>query len=222
MKLRTFTYLGVAGLAAVLVYQLRQDARIEDAARDLRQVAEVVMTGGTMPGDLPAVLRGSARVVDGRTLQFLNPRVTVELAGIDVCDPDQWAYFDGTPWPCGAVSTAWLVSQTLGRTVECQTLDRRFDGTVIGRCGVDGADIAGEALAQGQAVINVDTRAGLPIETYRELQEKARQSRIGIWSSVFTPPAEWRKDRVNDLSTRVRRVDQPGLSKESETLPGGE
>jgi len=119
MKLRTLTYLGVAGLAAVLVYQMRQDARIEDAARDLRQVAEVVMTGGTMPGDLPAVLRGSARVVDGRTIQFLNPRFTVELAGIDVCDAAQWAYFDETPWPCGAVSTAWLVSQAAAGEMPC-------------------------------------------------------------------------------------------------------
>ena len=142
--------------------------------------------------------------MDGRTLHYVTQDIHVRIAGVAVCEDHRLAYLDGTPWPCGTVAIAWLVSQTLRRSVECQRLDRRSDGTIYARCGV-----AGEAIAAGQALMSDERLLGLPFVIYLQLQQQARESRTGLWGSVFTNPVEVRQSRHEDRSTQVRCVDIP-------------
>lgn len=208
MSFRTVSIIAIVGISAVVVYRLSGDERVQKPARDMVQLVGQVRAQATSEDTAtggPRVLRGPAQVIDGATLEFLDPAVTVNLAGIDVCGPSQPAFFQGTPWPCGAVATAWLVSLTLGQTVECQILDRRYDGERIGRCGVNGADIAAEAIVNGHAVV-ADAAAGVPETTYRELEERARAEKKGLWSSTFTRPQQWRQDNARDRQSGVRKV----------------
>lgn len=210
MKLRTVLWVLIAGLTAALVAQAASDKRLDGPKEDVRRLVAQIgapASADAASGSSPHILSGAARVIDGGTLEFLNPRVTVELAGIDTCDSVQSAHFNGTPWPCGAVATAWLVSQTLGQSVECEVLDRLYNGLVIGRCGVNGADIAAEALLAGQAVVGDNVKVGIPLDKYRELQARAKSSHTGIWSSTFTPPRQFRRDRVQDRETQIRRIE---------------
>ncbi|GEM_PF-982062 len=210
MKFRTVSWILIAGVTAALVAQFSADERLDAPKEDFRKAIAQIgapASSESTDGSSPRILRGAARVIDGGTLEYLNPRVTVELAGIDTCDAAQTAHFNGTPWPCGAVATAWLVSQTLGQSVECEILDRLYNGLVIGRCGVKGADIAAEALLAGQAVVEENVKVGIPLDKYRELEARAKSFRTGIWSSTFTPPDQFRRDRVKDRETEVRRID---------------
>ncbi len=72
---------------------------------------------------------------------------------------------------------------------------------------VNGADIAAEALLAGQAVVDENVKVGVPLKKYRELEAKAKVARTGIWSSTFTPPGQFRRDRIQDRETEVRRID---------------
>lgn len=213
MAFRSFSLVATVGIAAVVLYQLGGDERVQKPARGLVHLVDQVRAQA-FPGEPntgePRVLRGPARVIDGATIQFLEPAITVNLAGIDVCSASQPAFFEGTPWPCGAVATAWLVSQTLGQSVECEILDRRSDGETIGRCGVNGADIAAEAIVNGHAVV-AENAAGVPVATYRDLENRARTEKRGLWSSTFTRPQEWRYNHVQDRQSEVRQV-SPGRS----------
>lgn len=211
MRLSAFSYLGIAATLALLAATVYQDEEMRAHATGFTdRIAQVQRdaTSGLVPtNELPGVLTGRAEVIDGRTLRYMASDLTVELAGIDVCAAGQSATFEGTPWPCGVMATAWLVSQTLGGDLQCQRLDRRFDGTIVARCAIDGADLAGEAILSGHAVVSAATRAGVPIATYRELEERARVARTGLWSSDFARPEDFRRERFEKNAHRVRRVD---------------
>lgn len=157
--------------------------------------------------DLPDVLTGAAEVIDGRTLRYVDTDLTVQLVGIDICARDQKAMFAGTPWPCADMATAWLVSQTLGRDLQCQRLGRQFDGIINARCAIEGADIAGEAILAGHALVNRTMRPGVPIPlaTYIELEDHARGARSGLWSSQFTRPEDLRRWRAGENDTQLRQ-----------------
>lgn len=154
--------------------------------------------------DLPDVLTGAAEVLDGRTLRYVDTNLTVQLVGIDICARDQKATFAGTPWPCADMATAWLVSQTLGRDLQCQRLGRQFDGIINARCAIDGADIAGDAILAGHALVDRMTRPGVPVPltTYIELEDRARAARTGLWSSEFTRPDDLRRQRADSNGTQ--------------------
>ncbi|NSZ10044.1 MULTISPECIES: hypothetical protein [Agrobacterium] len=216
ISFKTISLLGVAATTVFLLSQLRQDeqvnAQIEGYAEKIGQARIAANAANTpMPevSQVPDnVLQGPVRVLDAKTFQFLNPNVKVEIAGIEICDRGQLAYFNGTPWPCEPMATAWLVSQTLGQTVQCQKLDSLYNSTVIARCGVNGADIAAEAILAGHALVDTNARLKLPIDTYKQLELRAKQNRSGLWSSSFTTPEEWRKSVYKDRMSQVRIIDR--------------
>lgn len=209
MRIGAFSYLGIAFTTAFIAVTAYEDeemrAHAADVTKRIAQVHRDAPQSLVPTNELPRVLTGRAEVIDGRTLRYVVSGLTVELAGIDVCAAEQTAMFEGTPWPCGLMATAWLVSQTLGRDLQCQRFDRRFDGTIVARCAIDGADLAGEAVLSGHAVVNTSTRAGVPFATYRELEERARAARTGLWSSEFAMPASFRRERFEENASRIWR-----------------
>lgn len=216
VSFKTISLLGVAATTVFLLSKLGEDekvtAQIDGYSQKIHQ-AQIAANAANTPlpqaSEVPnGVIQGPVRVLDAKTLQFLNPNVKVEIAGIEICDRGQLAYYNGTPWPCEPMATAWMVSQTLGQTVQCQKLDSLYNSTVIARCGVNGADIAAEAILAGHALVDVKARLRLPIDTYKSLELRAKQSRAGLWSSSFTRPDEWRKSVYKDRMSQVRIIDR--------------
>lgn len=80
----------------------------------------------------PAMISGTARVVDGDTIDV--GVVRIRLHGIDAPEAGQTCgTADGGTWQCGTASTNRLAELMEGQQVECEALDRDPYGRVIGR-----------------------------------------------------------------------------------------
>ena len=128
---------------------------------------------------------GLVSVADGSHFQMKGPNLSVRLYGIETCDLEQRAYFNGVAWPCGIVAAGWLTQITLGYVIKCIDEGSAEYATFFGRCFLpSGEDIAKLALKQGMAVAKRDN--GEPIEeSYGLLEAEAREKKAGLWSSNF-------------------------------------
>jgi endonuclease YncB( thermonuclease family) len=206
MKLYGVSLLAFAATSTVFLVEFASNAIFDTTEGGIQGgiVGPAVPTGPVKPDRAPgAVLRGVVQVMDGTTIEYVNPPVTVRLAGIESCASAQSACYNGTLWPCGAFATAWLVSQTLGQSVEREVLSRDNTG-VVGQCNVRGSDIAAEALCAGQAVVSENIVTSIPRDRYRELEKEAGAARAGIWSSSFFRPQRFPLDRVTQNDVRDR------------------
>ncbi|MDR6671246.1 thermonuclease family protein [Rhizobium sp. 1399] len=111
--------------------------------------------------------------------------LTVRLFGIETCGLDQKAHYQNVAWPCGIVAAGWLTQLTLGYEIKCLEEGQAGYAAIYGRCYLpSGEDIAKLALEQGMAL--AARQNGQPIvNAYGLIEEKARSSQTGIWSSNF-------------------------------------
>ncbi|CDO40658.1 hypothetical protein PRJBM_01304 [Bartonella henselae] len=116
----------------------------------------------------------------------------IHLYGVDTCAPRQKAKLDDQEWPCGAVTTAWLVTKTLGQDLSCKQALMR-NGIYYAQCFVQGVDLAEAGLAEGMLVLSQGDKNPAPAH-YRSVEEVARNKKVGLWSSDFIEPLQWRKD----------------------------
>jgi endonuclease YncB( thermonuclease family) len=144
---------------------------------------------------LPAVaaeLRGIAEVVDGDTLRIEG--IPVRLDSIDAPERDQLCQRDGRPWLCGDQSIEALRTLAEGREVICITDGSDRYRRILAECWVGEVDpIAGTSLnavmvRQGWALDYTQYSKG----RHATEQLQAEIDGVGIWSSAFIPPAEWR------------------------------
>ncbi|GAA5102682.1 hypothetical protein [Bartonella acomydis] len=147
------------------------------------------------------VFQGRASVTSGVTFKLLTPVAqswrkhitrSIHLYGVDSCAPRQRAKLNDQEWPCGAVTMAWLVTKTLGQNLSCKQALMR-GGISYAQCFVDGVDLAEAGLAEGMLVLAKDNKNPVPAQ-YRHAEEIARNKKIGLWSSDFTEPLQWRRD----------------------------
>lgn len=138
--------------------------------------ASVALAFGNMIGGAPDTVSGTARVIDGDTLEVAGTRV--RLAGIDAPELQQRCR-DGAP--CGWQARQHLAGLILGH-----------GGRV--RCTIEGADIYGRSLAAcrvgphdlGEAMV----RAGhaIPWEPRGRSRYEPLRRPVG-----FEEPAAWRR-----------------------------
>ncbi len=128
-----------------------------------------------------------ARVIDGDSLQ-IDGRV-IALSGIDAPEIGQRCRYDDLAWTCGLAAAHDLRKHViLGRgPLRCEVGAVREDGVREAVCVLGELDLAVVQLESGMAVV----AEGAP-QGYRRTEARARQARLGIWHSEFTPPARWR------------------------------
>jgi len=152
-------------------------------------------------GAMENALMGTAQVTSGKTFKLMTPtpetwreRIVrrIQLYGVDTCETRQGAKRDGQEWPCGAVATAWLVTKTLDREVICRPSIVR-SGITFAQCFVNGIDIAEMGLSEGMLIISKDEE-NLPPSQYISLEQDAKSRKLGLWSSDFVDPVQWRRD----------------------------
>ncbi|RWM06660.1 MAG: thermonuclease family protein [Mesorhizobium sp.] len=153
--------------------------------------------------------RGSAAVIDGRTLWFPDKAVKVRLAGIDACELPQWA-FDPTwrdrerlkapaPVPCGPFAKAWLKRTVGTKGILCKVQAYEVEGTPQARCLSGGKDIALEMIRVGWARVEPATA---PDPLYLSLQRYAMAARYGMWATYVLDMNEWRDKAVDKTLSR--------------------
>ncbi|WP_432417134.1 hypothetical protein [Bartonella tribocorum] len=147
------------------------------------------------------VFHGRASVTSGVTFKLLTPSAQswrshitrdIHLYGVDTCAPRQKAKLKDQEWPCGAVTTAWLVTKTLGQDLSCKQAFMH-NGVYYAQCFVQGVDLAEAGLEEGMFVLSKEGKNPIPIQ-YHHASAKARDNRIGLWSSNFIEPLKWRRD----------------------------
>lgn len=128
---------------------------------------------------------GLVSVANGSRFQLQGSNLWVRLYGIETCDLEQRAFFNGVGWPCGIVAAGWLTQITLGYEIKCIDEGSAEYATFYGRCFLPtGEDIAKLALKQGMAIAKREN--GEPIEeSYGFLEAEAREKKAGLWSSNF-------------------------------------
>ncbi|WP_019220092.1 nuclease [Bartonella florencae] len=148
------------------------------------------------------VYSGAIEVTSGVTFKMITPmdegwrkRIVrnIRLYGVETCEMRQFASRHGIKWPCGAFVTAWLVAKTIDKNVTCRQT-RVLQQVHYAQCFVDGVDLARLGLAEGMMVLTKDQQYFPSPADYKHLQSAAQKAQVGLWSSKFDQPEEWRRD----------------------------
>ncbi|WP_156851097.1 nuclease [Bartonella refiksaydamii] len=148
------------------------------------------------------VYSGAIQVTSGVTFKMITPidegwrkRIirNIRLYGVETCETRQFASRNGIKWPCGAFVTAWLVTKTIDKNVTCRQA-RVIKQVHYAQCFVDGVDLARAGLAEGVMVLTKDQHHFPSPADYKNLQFAAQKAQMGLWSSEFEQPEEWRRD----------------------------
>ncbi len=95
-------------------------------------------------------LSGTARVIDGDTLELKGARV--RLHGIDAPESTQTCIADGRRWRCGQRAASALAQRISGQSVACKERDRDRYGRIVAVCRAGGKDLNAQMVSQGWAL----------------------------------------------------------------------
>lgn len=167
----------VAGMAAAMVGGGRPQAQTSD-----QQQRPVV-----------SAEKKAITVLDGNTLRIEGSRL--KLAGMEAPELRQQCVRDQRLEPCGeqAAQALQKIIDLAVKPVEC-----RIESAGTGVCLIDGRDIGEALVLQGRAISTG--------ERYVEAQEQARKGKLGLWSSAWVPPEQWRDGHrmPEELAARSR------------------
>jgi endonuclease YncB( thermonuclease family) len=149
----------------------------------------VTFGGAARPEPAAGTIRGSARVIDGDTLDIADIRIRLE--GIDAPEAGQTCKrkWIGS-WPCGAVATTALARMVENRGVSCEPRSLDKYGRTLAVCFVDGKDINAQMVRQGHAWAFVKYS-----QSYVKEEAQARAESLGIWQAESQPAWDYRAKR---------------------------
>jgi endonuclease YncB( thermonuclease family) len=141
----------------------------------------------------PAPLEGTARVIDGDTLEINGQRI--RLWGIDAFESAQRCE-DGLTqsgtYGCGTAAWGAMIRLTQDKIVRCKQKDTDRYKRVVAQCFVDNTDLGHALVLQGWAFDYAQYSGG----AYRDVQEGAHEAKSGAWAGTFQWPWDYRHSRV--------------------------
>ena len=133
-------------------------------------------------------IAGRASVVDGDTIEIHGE--SIRILDIDAPESKQLCTADdGTEWRCGQYAALALADRIGAQIVLCDTTKKDRYRRWLAHCAVGALDLGEWMARQGWAVPYRDCEC----EAVRAGSAFAREQPVGIWSSVFVMPWEWRK-----------------------------
>jgi endonuclease YncB( thermonuclease family) len=132
-------------------------------------------------------IAGRASVIDGDTIDIHGERI--RILDIDAPESRQTCQDQsGANWHCGQ-KAALALSDWIGRRpVTCESDELDQYKRHLARCTVAGQDLGEWMVDQGWAVPYRDCKCGV----VRDAANRAKASKLGIWSGSFTLPWIWR------------------------------
>lgn len=182
------TVLLVAGVAFGATWLLTSPPE-PAAARSSGQVPAAQPSAAEPDETSSEALTGRPSVVDGDTLEVAGRRI--RLWGVDAPESRQICTQAGEPWRCGQQAANALDAWLGARPVACMEIDKDQYGRSVSRCTVGGEDIGRWLVINGWAVEYTDYSDG----RYAAAQRQAERTHAGIHNSVFTEPAQWRREQ---------------------------
>lgn len=151
-----------------------------------------------LPRFRPASLSGSQYsiegvplITDGDTLKIQGEPVRMD--GIDAPEASQMCIKDGQAYPCGWQASEVLRSRISGSEVICRYSDRDQYQRIVGTCFVESENLSHWIVRNGWALAYRKYSTD-----YIEEEERAKSEKLGIWSSEFIEPWNWRRgERLN-------------------------
>ena len=132
---------------------------------------------------------GQPRIIDGDTIEISGERI--RLHGIDTPETNQQCIDgSGKHWACGRRATSALIDLIRNQIVTCEGRKRDRYKRVIGVCFVGQQNLNAAMVRQGWAL------AYRKYSTDYIAQEAvAKSDKVGIWSSQFVSPWDWRRGK---------------------------
>lgn len=140
------------------------------------------------PGPTSAPVSGSARVVDGDTLEVAGARVRLE--GIDAPELLQTCgSASGGSWACGRAAAQSLKAQIGDRPVTCEGRGSDKYGRTLAICFVDRANLNEAMVKRGLAWAFVKYS-----EEFAAAEAEARAAKAGVWQGAAEAPWDYRRN----------------------------
>lgn len=133
----------------------------------------------------PETILGRAKVVDGDTLEVEGSRV--RLFGIDAPELDQTCLRGGAVWACGREAAEQLAALVGDAKLECQIRGSDQYRRLLAVCYSGGEDVNQAMVEHGWALAY-----RVYGDDYVASEMRAKGYGLGIWSSQFTAPADFR------------------------------
>lgn len=151
-------------------------------------------------GAAAQVITGAASAVDGDSLDMTGE--SIRLFGIDAPEATQTCSRDGAAWTCGRDAHAMLDRLVRGKILMCEQKGRDYYGRLVATCRAGCVDVAQALVRSGMAV-------ALPqfSDLYVGDEAQAKANGVGIWSSEFQMPADFREANPS----LAPKVQQPRL-----------
>lgn len=152
-------------------------------------VAVLVVGIRILGGGSPDRLTGPVQVIDGDTLALRDHRI--RLVGLDAPEIGQICTRDGQDIACGVRAKRALEAIVGEREVDCGIEAEDRYRRLLARCYLGKNDIGESLVSAGWAIAT---------DEYHEAEMSARARQLGIWTTEFIDPAEWRdlQDRPGD------------------------
>jgi endonuclease YncB( thermonuclease family) len=130
---------------------------------------------------------GRASVIDGDTIDIHGERIRI----LDIDAPESGQSCTkpgGEEWRCGQKAALALSNWIGSQTVACATTGKDIYDRWLARCTVGSANMGEWLAVNGWVVPYRDCHC----EVIREAAARAKAAGVGIWSSEFQMPWEWR------------------------------
>jgi endonuclease YncB( thermonuclease family) len=154
----------------------------------LARMAAILLLFLLLPLNAFATTSGSARVIDGDTIDISGQRI--RLHGIDTPEARQICQRDGVTWLCGAAATKAL-KELIGKSdVSCAERDKDRYGRIVAVCHANGVSLNAVMVRSGMALAYRKYS-----DEYTDQEATAKAARRGLWAGQFVPPWEWRRGK---------------------------
>ncbi len=182
--MRTIVYLATGFVAAAMTFGVAPAQTAPSTPEPSAQIYDPKLTAPTGPMQVEPISPTSFKDVGSGQIY--------QLYGVASCAVSQRAIYGKVTWPCGLKTMSWLVDATLAKWIVCMPI--KDDGkTTIARCAThDYPDVAAAMLKTGLVIVTNNPDQQL-IPEYRKLESDAQTAHLGLWSSKFVMPWDYKE-----------------------------
>lgn len=149
--------------------------------------------------DFDQSFSGMGYAIDGDSLKIAGHEV--RLFGIDAPEYSQKCLDgSGVEYSCGLMAKKFTADLIKGKEVTCYYHYKDVYNRYLAKCYVDEVEVNKELLRNGMAIIYSYSASD---SDAKELEDLARDKKIGIWQGAFENPKDYRRKHPRKSSLKI-------------------